>query len=127
MTTSLTPPMPMPLYTASYRSWRAEFGVPVRITVGRPKAQYFPHGYEELLTLAPWELFQHGRYIEQPLEVELRLYRARLHKRKARLIEEIAALSARIDGVGAVLCCYENVWKGEICHRRWFADWRGST
>lgn len=123
MTTVPGPAMPMPLYTASYRTWRPEFGVPVRITVGRPKPNYFPHPYEEWLTLAPWELFQHGRYLEQPLDVELRLYRQRLHKRKARMVEEAAALAARVDGVGAVLLCYEDVWRGEICHRRWFADW----
>lgn len=124
MTGSVSSPrMPMPLYTASYRTWRPEFGVPCRITVGRPKPSYFPHPYQELLTLAPWELFQHGRYLEQPLDVELRLYRQRLHKRKARLLDEMAALSAQIDGMPLVLLCYENVWKGEICHRRWFADW----
>jgi hypothetical protein len=114
---------PLPLKTGSYASWRPEFGVPVRITVGRPRAQYFAEPYESLLTLAPWELFSGGRYLKLPEAEELQLYRGRLDMRRGRLISEMAQLAERIDGQTAVLLCYEDVWAGEICHRRWFAEW----
>lgn len=121
------PEMPLELKTGSYASWREEYGVPVRITVGRPKPQYFAPPYEEWLTVAPWELFQHGRYLGLPMDEELRLYRRRLHMRKARMIEELASLADRLNGLSAVLLCYEDVYAGEICHRRWLADWALET
>lgn len=117
------PDMPLQLKTGSYASWRPSEGVAVRVTVGRPKPQYFAPPYEELLTIAPWELFQGGRYLNLPEPEELRLYRHRLHTRRARLLKELAELADRIDGQAAVLLCYEDVHAGEICHRRWFADW----
>jgi hypothetical protein len=32
-------------------------------------------------------------------------------------------VAERHEAAGMVLCCFENVCKGEWCHRRMFADW----
>jgi len=113
----------MPLWTGSWKTWTPDDGVAVRITVGRPRPNVFPHTYEELTMLAPWELFSGGRYVERPEEEEVRIYRHRLYQQKAKMLRGMAELADRTGGMPAVLCCYEDVYAGQICHRRWLADW----
>lgn len=40
-----------------------------------------------------------------------------------RVREVLSEIEAANPGKDLVLLCWENVWKGEGCHRRWFAEW----
>jgi hypothetical protein len=41
----------------------------------------------------------------------------------SRVKEEFKKIEEASGGMDIVLLCWENVWKGEGCHRRWFAEW----
>lgn len=107
------------LWTSAYWLWRSEWGlVPVRITLGRPRA--FPSEYEELLSLAPW-----GRLFNLEGEEFEEAYRMRLERVGVEHIRAgLDAIAERHPGAaGLCLLCYENVFKGQQCHRRSFAEW----
>jgi hypothetical protein len=107
------------LYTARYADFDPRWGVPVRITVGRPRR--FPHELEQLLELAPYgRLFK----IEDRDEFEP-AYRARLDLKfpqPAQLRARLAEISARHGGRPLVLLCYERIGadndRETWCHRR---------
>ncbi len=116
---------PMKLATSRYQAWQpvwSEWAVPIRITVGHPRFVRYP--LERALALAPWELFSRGgRYEPRPEDVELLLYNRRMEQHAAEILQELAAVAAKHPGKVGVLMCYEDVYKGEVCHRRWAADW----
>jgi hypothetical protein len=93
-------------------------GVPVRITLGKPRFR-LSYSYDEIRLLAPTpRIFRLGG---QDFEHE---YRKHLEKigveRLQAIFEELAGWH---DGGRLVLLCFENVLAGESCHRRVFARW----
>jgi hypothetical protein len=99
-------------------------GVPVAITLGRPK---FPLRYtleHEARRLAPWGLFD----VKDPAEFTRR-YRERLDRLDLdALVAKFEAISAQHGGRRLVLLCYEDVHAGQLCHRRVFSDfWQERT
>jgi hypothetical protein len=107
------------LATSSYRQFRLGMGVPVRVTLGRPPRWFF-HEWEEVRLIAPTpSIFK----VEDDDEFRA-LYVARLRDLGPERIEEsLRELSDRHPGERLVLLCYEDVLKGEVCHRRMFAAW----
>ncbi|MEZ0073564.1 hypothetical protein [Planotetraspora sp. GP83] len=112
---------PMPLATSRYQDFRPEFGVPIRITVGHPK--FFTIPYERAMSLAPVELFQPPYKNIDDIPTEKWVYNKRLNEHQAAILRELEAIAAKYPGTTGVLLCYENVNKGEACHRRWAAEW----
>jgi hypothetical protein len=107
-----------PLMTGRYQTWRPEFGVPIRSTVGEYKG--WRHGPIEFARpLAPWGLL--SRSISDS-EAERR-YLDRLDKQADTVVAELAAIARRHPGQALVVLCFENVNAGQVCHRRWFARW----
>jgi hypothetical protein len=104
--------------TGRYSTFDASMGVPVAITVGRPK---FPLRYEiehEMRRLAPWGL------LKLDGDEFVQAYRSRLERLDlAAFVAKFEAISARHGGRRVVLLCYENVHAGQLCHRRVFAEW----
>lgn len=111
----------MLLATSRYQDYRPEWGVAVRITVGRPR--FFPHPYGEALSLAPYELFQPPYKGIDNIDVERRVYRERLERYEQRILAELTAIADRNPGKALILLCFENVNAGQDCHRRWAAEW----
>jgi hypothetical protein len=113
-----------PMFTSRYAGFRKEFGVPVRITVGAPK--YWKPSVqgqlEEVRELAPRERF-FWQNPEPPVADQIPVYERRLATHVETIIAQLAAISRRHPGRPLVLLCYENVGRGEVCHRTWFADW----
>jgi hypothetical protein len=98
-------------------------GVPVRITLGRPP-RWFWHDREECRLLAPTPAI-----FRLPDDDAFRVaYVLRLNDLGPERIEEsLREISDRHPGERLVLLCYEDVLKGEVCHRRMFAGWWRAT
>lgn len=106
------------LATSRYATFDLSMGVPVGITLGRPK---FPLRYEiaaEIRELAPWGLMKLDG------EQFVRAYRDQLERL------DLDALLRRFQQIGEqhgrrrlVLLCYEDVHAGQLCHRRVAAEW----
>lgn len=105
------------LATCSWRAYRPEMGVAVRITLGTPP-RWFDHPYEEVRLLAPpphvfrlsdWDEFR-------------RKYRHHLHRTtSARLRTIFEAIGERHPGRRLVLLCFES--DPADCHRGLWAEW----
>jgi hypothetical protein len=110
--------LPVRIATSRYqnRNLAGNEFAPIGITVGRPKFKlpYVLAGYVGLL--APYGLM----HVVDDVEFERR-YRARLERFGVPMIRR--RLEALAKGRTAVLLCYEDVHRGELCHRRSFADW----
>jgi hypothetical protein len=106
-----------PLVTGRYQTWRREHGVPVQVTIGTPKFWGRRPPLEDARVLAPWGLFElEGDEFD-------RRYRQRLDGIADRVVVTLAAIAAQHPGERLVLCCFEDVWAGQHCHRRTFAAW----
>jgi hypothetical protein len=106
------------IVTSRYQDWQAACGVPVRITVGEPKFWKGPR-LADGRTLAPWGLLDPSI----PTDECRRLYVARLDAGAERTVAVLARMVEQHPGERLVLLCFENVHGGEVCHRRWFAEW----
>jgi hypothetical protein len=107
------------LMTSRYQTWRPGDGVPVRTTVGAPK--FWNHGpMPEANSVKPFGVFGRSDLSD---DEACRTYWQRLDWKKARLISELTEIAQQHEGKKLVLLCFEDVYAGEICHRRWFADW----
>ena len=109
----------MEIVTSSYRRYSPGDGVPVRITLGKAPP-YFSYPHETLRVLAPppW-VFK----IEDEEQFR-RAYRHHLYRVTAeRIAQALEEIASRHPGRRLVLLCFENVWAGEACHRRYFAEW----
>jgi hypothetical protein len=105
--------------TCSYAAWRADYGQPIRITLGSPRRPE-PTGREQWLYVA--ELAPSGWYFN----AEPGVFAARYREQLDRLAGDIEAkLSWLAEDIGPIcLCCYERRVRGpEDCHRRIWAAW----
>ena len=86
---------------------------------GTPRFK-LPYRYHLLRLLAPSrEAFE----TEDDQEFE-RVYLGQLEKLGVdRIANQLGRISHEHDGKPLALLCFENVLKGEACHRRAFADW----
>ncbi|MFZ3595063.1 hypothetical protein [Streptomyces sp. BH104] len=112
---------PLPLATSRYQDWRPEHGVPIGITVGRPRFVRYP--FLQIKALAPWELFKPPYKGIDNVEIERRVYRERLQIHREEILAGLVEVAEGHPGQRGVLLCFENVNKGEECHRRWAAEW----
>jgi hypothetical protein len=107
------------IVTSRYQSWQPGHGVPIQVTIGTPK---FWGGRRQLVDLriaAPWGLMDP----ELPTDECRRLYVQRLDDRADRIVGGLAAIARQNPGERLVLLCFEDVEAGQVCHRRWFAEW----
>ena len=105
------------LATCSWRSYRPEMGVPVRITLGRPP-RWFSHEHEEVRLLAPPPAvfrLEDDKEFEAAYEQHLNAVGAE------RLAGRFRDLSEKHGGRRLVLLCFES--RVEDCHRGQFARW----
>lgn len=106
----------MTIVTSSYSDWRPRMGVPVRITLGRPR-QPHPAGRQQWPFLA--ELAPAGWYFRAEQEKFGRCYVSQLNRFADDIELKIGWL---LDEYGDIaLLCYER--PGQFCHRRLFAAW----
>jgi hypothetical protein len=118
---------PLELATSRYHAAeliRASGLAPVAISLGLPK---WPLGYElagHLIELAPrraifhlpWEQFEPA-YLRELDRVGW-----------AAVEEQLRSIAAAAGSAGCVLLCFENILRGERCHRRLAAEhWRERT
>ncbi len=104
------------LVTSSYRTYRLEIGVPVRISVERPGgcSRQLAGDLKELMPLGLTR-------IESPDEFD-RLYVARLqHYGTERITHRLGQIAAATGADTLVLVCFEPT--DHHCHRRLFAQW----
>jgi hypothetical protein len=104
--------------TCSYRAWREEMGVPIRTSVGAPRA--FPAPLVEWPRVwPPWSLVRAGL-----AEADYRRrYRHLLHRQTPAILRELEDLR---DGYAAdlVFLCFCDLTKpGGWCHRSMLAGW----
>ena len=110
------------LATCSWRKYRPEQGLAVRITLGKPPA-WFRHEHEEIRLLAPpprvFRLDDWGEFI--------RAYTQHLEAVGVdRLRRVFDGLSQRHDGARLVLLCFES--DPRDCHRALFSSfWQRET
>ena len=76
---------------------------------------------EVVSDIAPYGVFKNPALPE--VEQRQRAYEARLEDHTVPLVRKLAELAGRFPGETLVLLCFDDVEAGEICHRRWFADW----
>lgn len=78
-----------------------------------------PEGLPELLDLAPYGAFGET----DPARFD-KLYVERLNRKGVdRIARQLSALLLDHPDGTIVLCCYEDLLKGERCHRQTFARW----
>jgi hypothetical protein len=107
-----------PLVTGRYRTWEPGDGVPIRTTVGSPK--FWKGGpLIDLRDVAPYGVF--GQVADADAAREA--YRQRIEQRAPRIVATLAALAHQHENQALVLLCFEDVHAGQVCHRRWFAEW----
>lgn len=116
-----TPPGALPLATCSYKAYIPAMGVPVRITVGRPR--FFPHPYQYVEGLAPHGIFKSAEYDGQPMDVKELAFHRRCDSLRDQILADLAGIADAHPGQRLVMLCYENVHNGEVCHRTWAARW----
>ncbi len=111
--------MTIELATSSWKQFRAGMGVPVRVTLGKPRFKV-GFDYEEIRLLAPTPaIFR----LESDEEFE-RAYLDHLDRIGVeRLRRAFDAISDRHSGRRLVFLCFEDVLAGQLCHRRMFARW----
>jgi Protein of unknown function, DUF488 len=106
----------MMIATCSYKGWREEMGVPVRTSVGAPRA--FPAPLVEWPVTYPVGLLE----VTDPGEFRRR-YRHRLHSKTPRILAELQELREGYDQP-IVLLCFEDLSKpGAWCHRALLGEW----
>jgi hypothetical protein len=118
---------PMELATTRYQNWRTELGfLPVGITVGRPR--FVRYAYESIPALAPFELMKGPLAGVNNIEIERKVYYARLRVYESEILAALQELARRYPDTPACLMCFEDV-NGKDgpdgCHRRWYAQWAG--
>jgi hypothetical protein len=104
--------------TCSYRAWREEMGVPIRTSVGAPRA--FPAPLVEWPRVYPsWSLVRAG-LAEQDYR---RAYRRRLHSQTPAILRELQDLQEAYCA-DLVFLCFCNLTRSDgWCHRRFLAEW----
>jgi len=98
--------------------WAGEYkdAIRISISVGDP---YWLTIDGKIKELAPYGI--HGKYtgnIAKIMYVEM-LERLGIKK----VLELIKEMEERFKGEDIILCCWENVFNGKECHRRWLAEW----
>jgi hypothetical protein len=106
------------IVTTRYVSWRTADGVPVRATVGEPKFWRGP-SLVFVRELAPWGLLDR----QLPTDECRRRYVDRLDAQAERIVSALADVARSHAGRQLCVLCFEDVHVGEVCHRRWFAQW----
>lgn len=106
------------LVTGRYRAWRPEHGVPIRSTVGAPKFWTGPQ-LIHLKLITPYGLLDPA--IDDATAE--RRYRSRLDDRAGKVVAVLAGIARAHPGRSVVVLCFENVHAGDVCHRRWLAEW----
>ncbi|WP_225846913.1 hypothetical protein [Streptomyces sp. HPF1205] len=119
--TDSKPAQPMPLATSRYQNWRPEHGIPIGITVGRPR--FVRYEFLRVSSLAPHELFKPPYKDIDDIPVERQVYRERLVTHREEILADLTAIAQAHPDQTGVLLCFEDVNKGEACHRRWAAKW----
>jgi hypothetical protein len=109
--------------TARYTGWKRERGVPIRTTVGTPR--FWRSDWQGELVfvsgIAPYGVFKNPKLPE--LEDRHRAYRLRCDDYAGLIVEQLANTARAFPGETLCLLCFEDVHAGQVCHRRWFADW----
>lgn len=111
----------LPLTTCSYKAYKPVMGVPIRITVGRPR--FFPHSYEYVQGLAPHGIFKTPEFDGKPMDVKELAFHRRCDSLRDEILADLTRIADANKGMRLVLLCYENVHAGEVCHRTWAARW----
>jgi hypothetical protein len=108
------------LFTGRYQTWRPGTGVPIRTTIGSPK--FWRHGpMERIAGITPYGVFRNPDL--ETTEEQQAAYMARLDDRADQILTDLDKLAARHPGKNLVILCFDDVWAGVECHRRWFANW----
>lgn len=116
-------PPPLPLATSRYQNWRESAGVPIGITVGRPR--FVRYDYVSISHLAPHELFRAPFKNIDNIPIERRVYRERLRVFEPEILEALEEVARSYPDLPGVLMCFEDVNGGEACHRQWASEWFG--
>lgn len=106
------------LATSRYQWWRPTHGVPIRATVGYPR--FWRRTNPRLISvpqLAPHGLMDLGGNAFRAA------YRQRLDDQAEEVIRVLADIVRQHPGEQLCIMCFEDVFAGEQCHRRDFADW----
>jgi len=112
----------MKIYTSRFSYRVPEEYIAVGIAVGKPRWA-LPYKCEHLSMLAP-----HGLFKKYQGEEFKRRYMDRLEELGEKKIRTaLEAISKRNQNKDIVLLCWENLAKGLVCHRRYFADWWKAT
>ena len=93
--------------------------VPVRTSLGAPRMTLSYPLSEQIRPIAP-----HGRIFKLQGDAFDTAYLRQLGRSGVHRFQvAFESLWDRYPDRDLVLCCFENVWAGEGCHRRLFAEW----
>jgi len=109
--------------TGRYIDFRPELGVGVRITRGGPEKYRWWNQSTGLVMGPKWWQPSYSEFREEDDAVGEASYYARMDSDPATQLGRLAQLVTNHAGRRLVLLCYENVHRGECCHRRWLAEW----
>jgi hypothetical protein len=104
--------------TGRFQTFEPAMGVPVRSTVGVPR--FWKHGeMDHARDATPYGIF--GSALDD--EAAWLAYLERLDRRSGQLVGFLADVARRHPGQPVVVLCFEDVHAGQVCHRRWMAEW----
>jgi hypothetical protein len=119
----LTELMSVTMLTARFSGFQRARGVPVRTTVGAPRF-WRSDSMGDLVVIA--EIAPHGVFRNRKLpelEDQERAYLLRCDDFASDIVHRLAETARAYPGETLCLLCFEDVHAGQVCHRRWFAEW----
>jgi hypothetical protein len=110
------------IVTGRFQTWKPEVGIPIRTSIGRPRS--WRHAEQPIhdRDITPYGVAFNAEVEAMP-DGGRSVYLDRLDARAGRIVARLAALARQHPGRQLVVLCYENVAAGDVCHRRWLADW----
>lgn len=108
------------IVTTSYKSFKPDMGVPIQTSIGNPKFWRGP-SLTQAKVFYPYVTFK--KHTEKTMAEKSVIYQNSLDKYSSQIETMLDSFTVIAGGKPLVLMCYEDVLAGEVCHRRWLAEW----
>lgn len=108
------------LVTTSYKSFKPEMGIPIQTSIGNPKF-WRCNPLTQAKVFYPYATFK--KHADKSMAQKSQIYQKSLDVYASQIEKMLDNFTAIYGDKPLVLMCYEDVQAGEICHRRWLAEW----
>jgi hypothetical protein len=108
------------LVTTSYKNYKPEMGIAIQTSIGTPK--FWRWGsLTQAKVFYPYATFK--KHTDKTWTQKANIYCDSLDAYASQIEKMLDSFTAIAGDKPLVLMCYEDVHAGEVCHRRWLAEW----